>query len=804
MISDRVHNPCLGCRLTSAPAVLFCLCIALLALTGCGSSSGSSGSGGGGGGNGPQITLISPSMVMSDINIALFTVIGSGFTSQSQVLIDGNPTAFPVMVEDAQHIQVNLPGPPAVGVHQITVQNGSQVSNSSAFTYYAPAAAPGGLFQAFPGYYAGPEYSVNLAVVGDFNGDGLDDVMIGGAPAGEALLLGQSDGSLAWPQYLPNISATLAGDLDGNGTVDIVALGGTACAVFLNNGKASFTPGPACPNIPVYGTSVLVDVNGDGLPDLIVAGASSSIVVLLNQSGAQFAAPVTLASTGNSSSFAVAKFNGDTLPDIAYNAAGASGTTIHILKNQGNGTFTDTIPSGLQGASGSLVAADFNVDGIQDLVVESVNSSQTQIGVQTFLGQGNNAFTLASTTTLTPEPFNAYQFVAGDFDHDGFPDLVGTNGGAQPSYLLYLWNDGTGAFTAEARNGPQGFTLAVGDINGDGLPDIVVPDEFNEISVVLGQTNRNYVSPDLLIPVAGPNISIADVNGDGLPDLLIGDSVVINQGNSSFAAPVALSSSVSAIAIADLNGDGLADLIGEQGDDIQIWPGTGNPSFPGSPIVYTPPVPVFGPEVQIADMDHDGHLDLVSPGIILYGNGQFGFTPVQVAFSAPFVLGDFNGDGYLDIATNGQTWLGGPNRTFTSVPNVLDMSDGASAAVGVFGGNGVLDIATTDGSIYYGTGKGDFYYQGEFTADAPMGGIVVGDFNHDGLPDIAVGLQLPQQIAVFINDGQGGFERSYYASGAETYGMAGGDFNGDGKTDLVVCNYVVDFALPNALVIFGQ
>jgi hypothetical protein len=63
---------------------------------------------------------------------------------------------------------------------------------------------------------------------------------------------------------------------------------------------------------------------------------------------------------------------------------------------------------------------------------------------------------------------------------------------------------------------------------------------------------------------------------------------------------------------------------------------------------------------------------------------------------------------------------------------------------------------------------------------------------------------LPNQIVVFINDGTGGFERSYYASGAGAINLATGDFNQDGKTDLVVSNYVIDLATPNALVIFGK
>jgi len=793
---------------------VICLGAALLA-SGCGAGgSNSGGGGGGGGGNGPQITVISPSMVMSDIAIGGFTVIGSGFTQQSQVLIDGKPATFSTLFEDSEHIEVNLPGPPSLGVHQITVQNGSQVSNNLPFTYYYPAAAPAGLFNAVPGYYAGLEVN-QTAVVGDFNGDGKDDVLIGNQSVeGSSLLLGQADGSLSAPQYLPNIFATVAGDVDGNGTVDLVEIisapsgGGLSCVVYLNDGHANFTQGPSCLNFPVtpYTTTVLKDVNGDGLPDLIVAGQYSPLVVMLNQGGGNFGSPLTVATTGNSWALTVADFNGNGLPDIVYNAVNATtgAEQVHILVNQGGGIFTDTMPSSLQGVGGQICAGDFNLDGKADLVVQI--SDGLELKVQTFLSEGNNVFSLASETDLVLSPLyesdnSPYSFVVGDFDHDGFPDLAGTGGAAEPSQLLFLWGNGQGQFSPQFVNGPQGESL-LGDINGDGLPDIVIHDAINELSVVLGQTGRTFPSLPLLLPAPGPYISIADVNGDGLPDIMVGNSIFLNAGNESFSPAVVVTTD--AWAIADLNGDGLADLVGGSGSDVLIWPGTGNPSFPGSPITYTPPGQVGISELQIVDMDKDGYLDLLSGGIILYSDKQYNFTPVLVPFTAPFVIGDFNGDGYLDIVTNGQTFLGGPNRTFTPMTNHFGMSDGDTPVVADFNRDGKLDIATSGGTMWYGTGTGDFYMQGGFTSEQALYGMVVGDFNHDGLPDIAAGMLGPNQIVVFINDGKGGFQRSFYASGAAAINLAAGDFNQDGKTDLVVSDYVVIQAPPNALVIFGK
>jgi FG-GAP-like repeat len=96
--------------------------------------------------------------------------------------------------------------------------------------------------------------------------------------------------------------------------------------------------------------------------------------------------------------------------------------------------------------------------------------------------------------------------VAGDFDHDGFPDLAG-HSGLEPSEILYFFGDGHGNFKMQAVVGPEGDWAAVGDFNGDGLPDVVIPDRFNFVSLALGRKDRNFVSPVALYPAIVTGIS---------------------------------------------------------------------------------------------------------------------------------------------------------------------------------------------------------------------------------------------------------------------------------------------------------
>lgn len=690
----------------------------------------------------------------------------------------------------------------------------------------------------------GLESDPGYVAAGDVNGDGNADVILQGPvdnfQGSLAMLFGQSDGTLSLPQYLPGVTpySVAVGDTDGNGTADLVTIipgngSGIALGIMLGDGHGNFQPlaGQAPFDGIFPGSPHLADLDGDGKPDVVLSvqapsGIHNIVVWFKNQGGGTFAASVVLAASaaGDNTTLAVADVNGDGQPDILYPLYNPSpgAEVIHTLLNQGNGQFTDTPTAGLHGVTGIFNVLDFNLDGKSDLVVQVQLPSGNGITAYSFTGNGDGSFSSAASKTLTPPlAYEPFQFVAGDFDHDGFPDLAGVDGETEPSHILYLFGDGRGNFTPKDVIGPQGFRLAVADVNGDGMPDVIVPDRFNFVSVALGQSDRDFLSPLPLSPLTSAPPATGDINGDGLPEILLGGdsffhvpgTVFLNQGNGDLQ--LAAQTDEGSYMLADLTGRGVVDLLGGNASNLVIWPNNGTLQF-GPPIVVPPPVMGY---FTVADMDHDGHPDIVGLGEVLYGNSAYQFTPVLVPdLDSTYAIGDFDGDGRLDIATDTFVFLNTGNRTCKAVNagfGAPDLIQGSTPIVADFNGDGFDDIAiatplSSGVYIYYSLGDGTFYLGAILDTGQAVGGlpgawaIAGGDFDGDGRPDIAAGLWSSQQAVVYFNKGGGEYARSFFASGVSTIGMTSSDLVRKGKSDLVIANYNVVFRPPNVNVMFHK
>jgi len=330
----------------------------------------------------------------------------------------------------------------------------------------------------------------------------------------------------------------------------------------------------------------IADMNKDGKQDLIVAGGKArSISVLMGQGGGRFGAPLAdpVNTPESPGEMETGDLNSDGKMDLAFVTHDSYGVTILLGDGKGGLRIASNSPivmkEGNHPHTHGLGIRDLNGDGKLDLA--TVNSEDNDISIA--FGDGHGNFTRApSSFAVGPSP---YPMGLGDVNGDGHPDLVGTATATGPRRaqqlpfsraVTLLVNDGRGGFRSSLvplRTG-EPWSVAIGDVSGDGKADLVVTHhEQSALTVLLGDGTGKFSeaggSPFDFGGRSVFSIALADINHDGKPDVVAaageGVRVMLGEGRGNFKpapdSPFLTNHGTWHLAVGDVNGDGKADVV---------------------------------------------------------------------------------------------------------------------------------------------------------------------------------------------------------------------------------------------------
>jgi hypothetical protein len=607
----------------------------------------------------------------------------------------------------------------------------------------------------------------------------------------------------------PNINAVTAGDLNGDGLADVVAIDQltTSASVSVRLAMPNGTIAPGV-SYPVTGktaeAATIDDVNGDGKADVIVASIDSS--------GQEYVSVLTGNGDGTlNPAVAVA------VPSPSYpTSTGENGSGAPVIESLGYYRIVN------------LITADLRGTGHKDIVASNG---------EVLLNNGSGAFTPSATVAFpagNASSSNGPNLAAGDLNGDHKQDIVLCDGSGVSIYL----GNGDGTFTpgqSYASIGDVGY-VTITDLDGDGNADVYVGlgngpflggDQFNmQQSYALMGNGDGTLRGAADLPFVYTGSNLVDLNNDGKLDAvavtasaltdIVSFTSYLGKGDGTFTAkatlpisPVTVNGapcyfgSLDSFALGDINGDGFADIVyiptqNSCNSGFYVATGKGDGSF-NTPVAVPNPIQygtISG--IQIADINHDGKADLVYMYNASNDTGSETTSTTDIGIAVQLS----NGDGTFQAAQLVQT---SSTLTYSNdrSPETL------IATIGDVNGDGFPDIFFTQGvcgdalcspvasyqlELLLGKGDGTFQTPYVMPADpaatggyqAPFSQVVLADMNGDGHPDVvALSPASLGGLGIYLGNGDGTFS----APGNVNYagaGLAIADFNGDGKLDVAI------------------
>tara|TARA_R110002072_G_scaffold42064_1_gene117320 strand:- start:24822 stop:27167 length:2346 start_codon:yes stop_codon:yes gene_type:complete len=599
--------------------------------------------------------------------------------------------------------------------------------------------------------YPGPSQTFSAGVVGsvlgDLDGDGVDDLVSGARDQNGAsedaivVALGLGDGVFA-----EGVRYTAYGagsihfvDMDGDGDQDILTSRvWDSFYIFYNDGDG-LLGSPVAVDIGLRAYEIhVIDIEADGDLDVVGVdqfGISKDLSIVISNGDGSFEDPRFVDFSSRIQSVAIGDIDGDEVLDMA--TVGLGEQSLYVYLGIGDGQFDFENPRLVGDGGSSITAEDLNYDGSLDLVVRDLFDDRVTV----LRNSGRGTF-LSVSTYQTPELPTDVKIV--DLDSDGILDLVVVStSGSGLGDIGVLYGTGNSQFLPYQNflHGKIASKVLITDLNGDQELDFYILErDYHSASHWYNQGDRSFGSMDMYV-VTGRRqrgFGMGDFNGDGAMDIARSDSefgeiiVRLNSGSGTFSEP-------------------------------QSFAVTG-----------------AGNGLIIADVDQNGHLDFMTSGfsdediVLLFGDGNGAFgnlrrPPAPQRFRGGAV-GDVNGDGLADIVTINRfgdeigIGFGEGDRRFVFSREYDVLQDPQSVYLADLDNDQDLDILIKASNHSQNTmvllnnkGSGEFTLLEPFRTHSNSKGTTLADMTGDGILDLIFGVWSSDHLTLMEGDGQGAF-----------------------------------------------